>query len=1186
MAYAPKMSLKKAAAQGAMSIENIFAHEVGSGHRDVEMPSELFSRPATSSGTAHRHEQQEAAIAHQRLRSEYDGSVRDERHALTPNEVHSRIKTFLIDNFEFRSAAQAQAFVRIISSIDDENKAWSADKAQAFLDMIVKSDGILRIGDVFRFDRVDTAVGTTRTILSFQNGYFPILKYFASNLVLRNTLHRNTNRLYAVLDTNYDSVHSVNENSISKLIEAKSWKDQTSGHVQPMQIVLDGVVVFKTLSTVLHQFLNRFKNAVRSHPGVAKLVIKLVAWFDIWTSDVSATPSRFMDPICAFPQSSRDVTIRNLQEDIRRLHAIVQRKSEAAGVLRRPAVMGTLTLRERRQAISLQLAQTHDLPGDLHDEGPRHANDHVNIGDIRIVPTHEELLCCTAPYLPVFHQDAPHHLPSNSMDKHIDILFRLSREELTALIRSSLLAIHRDLTEIWKRSSSQKGGTQLEELLSSGGGAYRTPAPDSIYFQVYTGVRFSPVRAERHGVTVGLTIDTPARCGARDPDATRRYEFWESSKRLQTGCLVTLVVVSNGTLKVYLGVVASYSEEIAESSSENPNEVHVGVSFFDSEVELMALRRESLSTNRSTFAILIDSNVMYEATRHVLEKLQTTEPLDIPFSQYIANNGSLRGVDLRPPRYATAPGFKFDLDCLNYDSELRHEESIESLDITQAGAIELARQQLSRLSKLDPSQIDALLNTLTREVSLIQGPPGTGKSFTAKEILRVLFASGIKPIVLISFTNHALDHLLASVLDAEITRKIVRLGSRSSDPRVMGFTLNNLENVDDDILIFDNSINRQYAIMKTLEAELNAMIPETAQPQGLSWQEIADFLDCHYPEHHESILYPPFWISGLFNRALEDEKTNGKWITVGQEKSGTSLSHTLYGFWRDGGDIQFLKSADLQLPDIWKLFTSFGNGESLPTLPTLSRPTEDLLQMNSVWSMSVDERGRLSREWEQRIQTMAHASFIERYEQLREDYREACESYRDIVDETRRRRLCQADLIGCTTSGAAKLTSLLSSIAPRVLMVEEAGQVLEAHVLASLVPSVEHLICIGDPKQLRPTLTNFALSMDSESGKQLYKFDRSMMERLADNELPMSQINVQRRMRPSISHIIRHILYPKLEDNELVFTYPPVVGMQKDVFFFDHTHKENDSNDSVSKSNDFEVKVVVDLVLYLLQQGA
>jgi len=54
------------------------------------------------------------------------------------------------------------------------------------------------------------------------------------------------------------------------------------------------------------------------------------------------------------------------------------------------------------------------------------------------------------------------------------------------------------------------------------------------------------------------------------------------------------------------------------------------------------------------------------------------------------------------------------------------------------------------------------------------------------------------------------------------------------------------------------------------------------------------------------------------------------------------------------------------------------------------------------------------------------------------------------------------------------------------------------------------------------TFFRTALSVDSDRGKELFKFDRSLMERLGDNGFPMSQINVQRRMRPTISHHIRY----------------------------------------------------------------
>lgn len=51
----------------------------------------------------------------------------------------------------------------------------------------------------------------------------------------------------------------------------------------------------------------------------------------------------------------------------------------------------------------------------------------------------------------------------------------------------------------------------------------------------------------------------------------------------------------------------------------------------------------------------------------------------------------------------------------------------------------------------------------------------------------------------------------------------------------------------------------------------------------------------------------------------------------------------------------------------------------------------------------------------------------------------------------------------------------LKAIAPRIMLVEEAGQVLEAHVIGSLVQSVQHTILIGDPLQLRPTLNNYGM---------------------------------------------------------------------------------------------------------------
>ncbi|KAH9170426.1 hypothetical protein EDB89DRAFT_1304023 [Lactarius sanguifluus] len=598
----------------------------------------------------------------------------------------------------------------------------------------------------------------------------------------------------------------------------------------------------------------------------------------------------------------------------------------------------------------------------------------------------------------------------------------------------------------------------------------------------------------------------------------------------------------------------------------------------------MALRHQPISIDKSTFAVLIDNNIMFESLHPFLQTLKDVEPTSIPFSDFISYSGNLASMPVGPPRYTRAPRFKYNLQCL-----ARPGETISSVNVNNVTSVKVARQELLRSSELDPSQVDAVIGTLTRGISLIQGPPGTGKSFTGKEILRVLFSSKVRPIVLIAFTNHALDHMLTSVLDANITTNVVRLGSRTTDARIEQYSLHELEQRSGrgDL---NRAIGREYAAMKQAEEEMTRIMNRIQLP-GLTWKNTERFLNLHHPQHADSFRGPPFWIEELFRRATEDEIENGEWTQVskGRKAPQNAKISGVYGFWVNGRDIEFIRprpfSSRTYLDPRVAFFNEIGFKGQIPRVPSGSRTVEQLTRVYDVWSMSIPERQRLAESWEDDMRKIAYDSFLPVFDRLRTQYKVACKVYEDIQDEARRRLLSRTDLIACTTTGAAKLVSLLTSVGPKVLVVEEAGQVLEAHILASLVPSVEHLICIGDPKQLRPNLATFSLSMDSMSGRELFKFDRSLMERLSDGGMSMSQINVQRRMRPSISHFVRTILYPKLEDNDVVRGYPAVHGMEKNVVFFSHDNPENTEDDSVSKHNMFEVAMIRDLVLYFLKQG-
>ena len=64
-----------------------------------------------------------------------------------------------------------------------------------------------------------------------------------------------------------------------------------------------------------------------------------------------------------------------------------------------------------------------------------------------------------------------------------------------------------------------------------------------------------------------------------------------------------------------------------------------------------------------------------------------------------------------------------------------------------------------------------------------------------------------------------------------------------------------------------------------------------------------------------------------------------------------------------------------------------------------------------------------------------------------------------------------------TTTGAAIQQDLVRSLEAKIVIVEEAAEVLEAHILSSLTASNEQVILIGDHQQLRPKIKVCSLSV-------------------------------------------------------------------------------------------------------------
>ena len=240
--------------------------------------------------------------------------------------------------------------------------------------------------------------------------------------------------------------------------------------------------------------------------------------------------------------------------------------------------------------------------------------------------------------------------------------------------------------------------------------------------------------------------------------------------------------------------------------------------------------------------------------------------------------------------------------------------------------------------------------------------------------------------------------------------------------------------------------------------------------------------------------------------------------------------------------------------------------------------------------MSQEERRILYEHWINDIRALISEQLV----QATGAYNTTRENLKRCTQESNLRCLEEAHVVGVTTSGLARNIELLHRLNSKVLICEEAGEILEAHTITALLPSIEHAILIGDHEQLRPQVQNYELSMENSRGVK-YSLDVSLFERLihprqAGIRLPYESLATQRRMHPSISQLVRETLYPDLNDDPSVQDYPEVSGVRRRLFWLDHieeeARKDPAQSNQVSHSNDHEVQMVAALVSHLVRQGA
>ncbi|KAL4624352.1 NFX1-type zinc finger-containing protein 1-like [Arapaima gigas] len=695
-----------------------------------------------------------------------------------------------------------------------------------------------------------------------------------------------------------------------------------------------------------------------------------------------------------------------------------------------------------------------------------------------------------------------------------------------------------------------------------------------------------------------------------------KFVRWQNSKRLLYGSLVCLSRDNFDTLLF---------ATVSDRSPEDLQKGLVQLSFTpDSRPALAELQV-------SDSFLMVETTAYFEAYRHVLEGLQEVEADNLPFQRYIVECRT----EIRPPAYLTtgeefdltditAPGIRKSIKPFNVlDQGAWPSMEALGLDESQMRALKLALTKELAIIQGPPGTGKTYVGLKIAQALLTNSHVWKTGAITA-------------PMLVVCYTNHALDQFLEGI-HGFLEKGIVRVGGRSNSEVLKQFTLRELTGGPYFRRSLPAHLRRAHYEISVELAQAEQRILEQASQLECSMRGILheQFLEQFISDHHwESLNNNPFWDGfevfgkkpslilewlGLGSSAFQ-QRTPQPGTTeaeVEEEEAERQEEDELVDMDEEADLIQNeriiedsepfeknlqkqkKKKTDLAVKELAKMLLTLNldNKEEEPVqdqdgwqmqrdqkrklkqkirrelAKTTALSEQEEKRVYDVWTLSLQDRWKLYRLWLMRYRTDMRTRAL----QAERAYQDAAERLAEI---RMRQDLCvlrEARVIGMTTTGAAKYRQVLQEVRPRLVIVEEAAEVLEAHTITTLSRACQHLILIGDHQQLRPSATVYELAKN-------FNLEVSLFERLVRVDFPYVRLNYQHRMRPEIARLLTPHIYTELENHPSVLEYDNIKGILSNLFFVEHECPEEEIQDGRSHQNRHEALFVVALCRYLLYQ--
>ncbi|GKU14676.1 unnamed protein product, partial [Fusarium langsethiae] len=348
-------------------------------------------------------------------------------------------------------------------------------------------------------------------------------------------------------------------------------------------------------------------------------------------------------------------------------------------------------------------------------------------------------------------------------------------------------------------------------------------------------------------------------------------------------------------------------------------------------------------------------------------------------------------------------------------------------------------------------------------------------------------------ILVLSYTNHALDQFLGDLMDVGVSSdEIVRLGSKCTE-------------ATKSTLLREYDGQKRYWLTMEEKNILNGLrAEETALNTEL--QEYSKKLagrDIHPSDILEYLEFSDLYTSAWSAFQVPDD--DGFQTVDSQGK--VIEPDIIYQFWLRAGNASDMGSLEVSLEE----------------------------NARTIWSLSRESRTQLHDQWSQKVREEQIVNFVD----LNKRMSDIKTRVKSILDERGRRVLKDKRIIGCTTTAAAMYQSIIETASPDVILVEEAGEILEAHIITAMSASVKQLILIGDHKQLRPKINNYSLTKEKGEG---YDLNVSLFERLVTQGRFFTALEEQHRSHSDISQYPRMLAYPELKDVPSTLERDPIRG--------------------------------------------